>query len=195
MQGLEEKIVVAARECLPLAVELLSEAIRIPADYVDLSAADGGDPSCGLSNHEGPRLEYFRRRIAELGAVDSPDDVRFDDFGNLWWTVQDPDDGVAADEKTVVYLDGHTDTVQPLRSRWQEAIGGGIDAYDGLVDAARIRYWPPRCSWTCAQRAPCLESWCIATEPWRRKTMTAAVRCSLSARNWLEPVPTAYLMR
>ena len=101
-QSLEAKIIAAAQECRPLAVELLSEAVRIPADYVDLSPADGGDPSCGLSNHEGPRLEYFRRKIVELGAVDSAEDVRFDNFGNLWWTVQDPNDGVPPEKKTVI---------------------------------------------------------------------------------------------
>lgn len=137
-RSLDAKIIAAAKECRPLAVELLREAVRIPADYVDLPAAEGGDPSCGLSNHEGPRLEYFRRKIVELGAVDGPEDVRYDDFGNLWWTVQDPDDGVPADEKTVVYLDGHTDTVQALRPRWLDAIGGGIDAYDGLVSDSGI---------------------------------------------------------
>ena len=113
----------------PLAVEILREAIRIPADYVDRARRTGGDPLCGLSNHEGPRLEYLRGKIVEIGAVDGPEDVGFDDFGNLVWTVEDPDDGVPPDEKTVIYFDGHTDTVQALRPRWHEAIGGGIDAY------------------------------------------------------------------
>jgi putative selenium metabolism hydrolase len=122
----------------PLAEEILKEAVRIPADYVDRPAGEGGDPLCGLSNHEGPRLEYLRRRILEIGAAASPSDAGFDAFGNLVWTVEDTDDGIPREEKTVVYMDGHTDTVQPLRHRWKEAIGGGIDAYLGLTDPTRV---------------------------------------------------------
>lgn len=154
--SLDQQIAQAAQESLPLAIELLSEAVRIPADYVDRPPEDGGDPRCGLSNHEGPRLEYLKRRIVELGAVDGPEDVAFDAFGNLWWTVQDPTDGVPAEEKRVIYFDGHTDTVQALRERWQEAIGGGIDAYLGLTDPERVDrdflqrelgYLPPEDEW------------------------------------------------
>ena len=73
------------------------------------------------------------------------------------WTVEDAVDGVPAEEKTVVCFDGHTDTVQALRPRWREAIGGGIDPYHGLVDAARsstasscereLGYLPPDEEW------------------------------------------------
>jgi putative selenium metabolism hydrolase len=76
----------------------------------------------------------LRRRILELGAVDSEADVGFDGFGNLWWTVSDPGDGIPAADKKVIYLDGHTDTVKALRTRWREALGG-VDAYDGRTDA------------------------------------------------------------
>ncbi len=130
---LDEKVLELARQGLPTAIELLREAVRIPSDYVDRPVDQGGDPDCGLSNHEGPRLEYLRSKIVELGAVDRPEDVSFDAFGNLCWSLQDPDDGVAAEEKTVVYLDGHTDTVKALRPRWREA-AGAVDAYDGLID-------------------------------------------------------------
>jgi putative selenium metabolism hydrolase len=135
---MDDKIRELAEAYKPLAVEILKEAIRIPADYVDLPVADGGDSDCGLSNHEGPRLEYLRERILEIGAVDSAEDVVFDSFGNLVWTVADPNDGVLPAEKTVVYFDGHTDTVKALRPRWHETIGGGIDAYLGLTDATRV---------------------------------------------------------
>jgi acetylornithine deacetylase/succinyl-diaminopimelate desuccinylase-like protein len=118
---------------LPLAAAILREAIRIPADYVDRSIDDGGDPASGLSNHEGPRLEFLKQTIIDVHAVRHPDDVWFDDYGNLVWTVTDPEDGVFPDDKRVVYFDGHSDTVQALRSTWQEKLGG-IDAYDGLVD-------------------------------------------------------------
>jgi putative selenium metabolism hydrolase len=152
----DEKIRELAASYVPLAAEILREAIRIPADYVDRDLADGGDPSCGLSNHEGPRLEYLRAKIVEIGAVDGPEDVEFDAFGNLRWTVRDADDGIPDDEKSVIYFDGHTDTVQALRPRWHETIGGGIDAYLGLTDPARVDreflrtelgYLPPDDEW------------------------------------------------
>ncbi|MBT8494630.1 MAG: M20/M25/M40 family metallo-hydrolase [Deltaproteobacteria bacterium] len=122
---------------LPLAVEILKECIRIPADYVDKSVEDGGDPLCGLSNHEGPRLEYLRKKIVEIGAVRSQADVHIDDFGNLVWTVQDIDDGIDPADKRVVYFDGHSDTVKALRSTWTEKLVG-IDAYDGLTDIEKV---------------------------------------------------------
>ncbi|MDH3405198.1 MAG: M20/M25/M40 family metallo-hydrolase [Acidobacteriota bacterium] len=153
---MDEKIRELAASCVPLAVEILEEAIRIPADFVDRPVAEGGDPSCGLSNHEGPRLEYLRSKIVEIGAADGPEDVAFDGFGNLRWTVRDPDDGIPDDEKSVVYFDGHTDTVQALRPRWHETIGGGIDPYLGLTDPERVDrgflrnelgYLPPDDEW------------------------------------------------
>ncbi len=121
-----------------LAAEILAEVIRIPADYVDRPVDSGGDPECGLSNHEGPRLEYLKRKIVEIGAVRSPADVDFDEYGNLVWTLEDPNDGIPRDQKKVVYFDGHSDTVKALRGQWTKKIGGGIDAYDGLVDGDRV---------------------------------------------------------
>ena len=152
---LDERISDLARKYRPLAVEILKETIRIPADYVDKPVDDGGDPFCGLSNHEGPRLEYLRSKIVEIGAVDKPEDVYFDTFGNLVWVVEDPNDGVPTAGKTVVYFDGHTDTVKPLRDRWREATGG-LDAYNGLVDESKLNreflkgelgYLPPEDEW------------------------------------------------
>ncbi len=135
--SLDQKIVTLAEKSRPLAVELLAEVVRIPADYVDRPEKEGGDPLCGLSNHEGPRLEYLARRIVEIGAVADPADVGFDAFGNLVWTVADDGDGIPPENKVVIYFDGHSDTVQALRPRWREALGG-IDAYDGLTDAGRV---------------------------------------------------------
>ncbi len=140
---------------LPLAEEILREVVRIPADYVDLPVDQGGDPDCGLSNHEGPRLEYLKAKIIEIGAVRSPDDVWFDEYGNLVWTATNPDDPIDADDKRVVYFDGHTDTVQALRPAWREKLGG-IDAYDGLLDIeavdrdflrSQLGYLPPDDEW------------------------------------------------
>ena len=138
MTNLDVRVAELAARYRPLATELLKEVIRIPADYVERPAAEGGDPRCGLSNHERPRLEYLRRKIIEIKAVRRPEDVFFDDFGNLVWVLLDPDDGIAPEQKKVIYLDGHSDTVRALRPQWLEKAGGGIDAYNGLVDAGRL---------------------------------------------------------
>ncbi|HET7294410.1 MAG TPA: M20/M25/M40 family metallo-hydrolase [Vicinamibacteria bacterium] len=138
MARLDERIAALAARDLPLAARLLREAIRIPADFVDRPVEEGGDPLCGTSNHEGPRLEYLKRAIVEVRAVRRPEDVGFDAYGNLVWSVQDESDGVPATEKRVVYLDGHCDTVQALRSQWRDKTNGGIDCYEGLVDLARV---------------------------------------------------------
>jgi len=137
MPSLDDRVAELAARYLPLAAQVLKEAIRIPADYVDRPPEQGGDPSCGLSNHEGPRLEYLRRKVAEVAAVRRPADVGFDDFGNLVWVVQDETDGIPARDKRVIYMDGHTDTVQALRAQWRAKLNGGIDAYDGAVELAR----------------------------------------------------------
>lgn len=153
---MKELIVKKAEEYRALAVEILAEAVRIPADYVDRPTAQGGDPLCGLSNHEGPRLEFLKKKLEEVGGVGKPEDVRFDAFGNLRWTLKDENDGIQDDDKTVIYWDGHTDTVRALRDRWTSAIGGGIDAYNGLVDGKKVNhdflkkelgYLPPDADW------------------------------------------------
>ncbi|KAL0223503.1 hypothetical protein P9112_002893 [Eukaryota sp. TZLM1-RC] len=145
-----------AQEYLPLAVEMLKEVIRIPADYVDKPTSEGGDPQCGLSNHEGPRVEYLKSKIIEIGAVAKPEDVYFDRYGNLIWDVENPDDGIPREQKKVIWYDGHTDTVQALREQWHSKIGGGIDVYDGLTDISRadeeflksqLGHVPPKSEW------------------------------------------------
>jgi putative selenium metabolism hydrolase len=97
----------------------------------------------------------LRDRIVEIGAVRHPDDVSFDEFGNLVWVVRD-DDGVPDDDKTIVYFDGHSDTVQALRDQWRDKLNGAIDCYDGLVDESRLDrealraqlgYLPPDDEW------------------------------------------------
>lgn len=134
MTSLDTRVAALAARDAGLAAQILAEAIRIPADFVDRSADDGGDQECGLSNHEGPRLAYLMGMIREIGAVETDTDVWFDTFGNLVWQVSDPEDGVAADERKVVWFDGHSDTVRALRPQWR-AKTGGLDAYDGLLDA------------------------------------------------------------
>ena len=71
MDQLDARISELSQMYLPLAVEMLREVIRIPADYVNKPLNQGGDPECGLSNHEGPRLEYMRNKIIEIGGVRS----------------------------------------------------------------------------------------------------------------------------
>ena len=126
----------AARD-LALAIRILKEAIRIPADFVDKPLDQGGDPLCGLSNHEGPRLDYLRRTIIEIGAVADPGDVGFDAFGNLEWTLEDRSDGIPREHKKVIYWDGHCDTVRALRDVWHLKTGG-LDPYHGLEDPAKL---------------------------------------------------------
>ena len=130
--SLDEKVAKLAAEYRSLGAKILAEVVRIPADHVKT------DPSSGLSNHEGPRLEYLKKTIVEIGAVRRPEDVFFDDFGNLVWTLEDESDGIPRSEKRVIYLDGHSDTVRALRDQWTQKIGGGIDAYDGLVDPQKV---------------------------------------------------------
>jgi len=137
VRALDHRIAACAARDLPLAVGILREAIRIPADHVDRSAEAGGDPQCGLSNHEGPRIEYLRRTMLEIGAVQHPEDLRFDAFGNLEWTLEDRTDGIPRAQKRVIYWDGHCDTVKALRAQWREKTGG-IDPYLGLFDPAKI---------------------------------------------------------
>jgi putative selenium metabolism hydrolase len=155
MSNLDARVAELAAKYLPLAAEILKEAIRIPADYVEKPADKGGDPACGTSNHEQPRLEYLKKRIVEIKAVRRPEDVFFDDFGNLVWWVDDPADGIPAAQKKVVYIDGHTDTVKALRPQWREKVGG-VDCYNGVVDPAAVNkaflkkelgYLPPDSEW------------------------------------------------
>lgn len=127
----------AARD-LPLAAAILREAVRVPEDFVDVPVDQGGDPLCGLSNHEGPRLKGLMKAIIDHKAVAKPEDVCIDAFGNLVWTVQDPTDGIPAAQKKVIYLDGHSDTVRALRPNWHAKTGGGLDPYKGITDATKI---------------------------------------------------------
>lgn len=135
---LDRRVAELAERYRPLAVGILREAMRVPADEVDLAADAGGDPQSGLSNHEGRRLQFLRDTIVDVGAVQHADDVAIDAFGNLVWTVTDPFDEVPPEHKRVVYLDGHSDTVQALRGQWHDKLGGAVDPYDGLVDAAAL---------------------------------------------------------
>lgn len=155
-RDLDQRVIELAERYLSLAVGILREAIRIPADEVDRSVDDGGDPRAGLSNHEGGRLRFLRDTIIDVEAVRHADDVWFDDYGNLVWVARDPFDGVAPEHLRVIYFDGHTDTVQALRAQWLDKLGGAIDPYHGLVDGTavdpvalrgQLGYLPPDDEW------------------------------------------------
>ena len=154
--SLDRRVAELAALYRPLAVSILKEAIRIPADEVGLAVDAGGDPQSGLSNHEGRRLRFLRDIIVSVGAVRDATDVDFDAYGNLVWFVTDPSDDVSAENKRVIYFDGHSDTVQALRDQWRDKLGGAIDPYDGLVDqaaldpealTAQLGYLPPVDEW------------------------------------------------
>lgn len=136
LTDLDRNVAELADRYLPLAVAILREAVRLPADVVDVPPDEGGDPRAGLSNHERTRLEFLRDTIVDIGAVRQADDVWFDELGNLVWVVRDPFDGVAPEHQRVIYLDGHSDTVQALRDQWHAKLGGVIDPYDGLAEGA-----------------------------------------------------------
>ncbi len=153
---LDARVAELAERYRPLAVAILKSAIRIPETQVDRPEEQGGDPKAGLSNHERARLEMLRDTIIDVDAVHTADDVWIDEFGNLVWVVQDGNDEVPPDHRKIIYLDGHTDTVQALRSQWHEKLGGAIDPYDGLIDPAKLNrdslhselgYLPPDDEW------------------------------------------------
>ena len=83
LSTLDQRVAQLAERYLPLAVRILKEAIRIPADEVDRSIEEGGDPRSGLSNHERARLVFLRDTVVDVQAVRHADDVWFDEFGNL----------------------------------------------------------------------------------------------------------------
>ena len=61
LSKLDHRVAELAERYRPLAVAILQEAIRIPADEVDRPVDDGGDPRSGLSNHESRRLRFPAR--------------------------------------------------------------------------------------------------------------------------------------
>ncbi|MBI2568015.1 MAG: peptidase dimerization domain-containing protein [Candidatus Schekmanbacteria bacterium] len=138
MTELDGRISELALAYLPIAADLLRDLVRVPADYVGLAREAGGDPQCGLSNHEGPRLALLAQRLVEIAAVRSAEDVTIDPYGNLVWVVDDPDDGMRRRDKRVIYLDGHSDTVAALREQWHARTGGALDPYEGVLDAGRL---------------------------------------------------------
>lgn len=79
-----------------------------------------------MSGHERKRLEILRSRIIELGAVRKEQDVFFNGMGALVWIV---DSGEHEEDMTVVYFDGHSDTVDPLPEQWRARCG--IDPWEG----------------------------------------------------------------
>ena len=139
--NLDERVAELAERYRPLAVQILKETIRVPAD--------DEDPHSGLSNHEGRRLAFLRDTIIDIGAVEHADDVVVDPFGNLVWVVTDPFDGCPPEHKKVIHLDGHSDTVLALPGQWHAKFGGALDPYEGLVDASQLDHAAVRAELGC----------------------------------------------
>jgi len=137
LETLDHRIAELAERDADLTAAIVREAVRLPADHVDRPTEQGGDPRCGTSNHEAPRLEYLKEMLIEHRGVRSAADVSYDAFGNLVWSIEDPSDPTPREQKRVIYWDGHCDTVRPLRDEWRSKTGG-LDPYDGLIDPARL---------------------------------------------------------
>ena len=148
---LEDRIAELAKKYLPLAEEWLKEAIRIPIDTI------AENPNVGMSNGEEPRLQYLKSQIIKHKCVFNPEDVFFDEFGDLVWYVEDKEDSIPSAEKKVIYFDGHTDTVNPLQEQWHKTLGDGIDPFLGLTD-------PSKC---CYETLKQNIGWCPKKEQWK----------------------------
>ncbi len=111
MSSVDDRIVELAEKYRPLAAKILAEVIRIPSDYVDRPENDGGDPFCGLTNHEGPRPQYPCHTIVAIGAPRHPDDVGLYDFGHLTCSLDHPADGILREHKQVNHTPAHHATV------------------------------------------------------------------------------------
>jgi acetylornithine deacetylase/succinyl-diaminopimelate desuccinylase-like protein len=147
---LDEQIATLSQQHAPLAVQLLSELIRLPESNL------ATDPHCGESNHESPRLEYLKQQIEHLGAVLDPRDIVIDDFGTLIWHVTDPEDTLPLNDRRVIYLDSHLDTYPACRSEWIQQLGGGIEPFQGLLNpttvnddhlTSELKFIPPKNQW------------------------------------------------
>lgn len=147
---LDRKIVELARDYAPQAIELIHDLIKIPADHYE------EDPLCGTTNHETSRLEYLKQYIIDKRAVDNAEDVFYDEFGNLVWTIRDSEDTTPLDDLKVIYFDGHSDTVKPFPDNWHSVLGEGIDPFNGLTDITKVneenmrkelKYLPPKDKW------------------------------------------------
>ena len=147
---LDRKIVELAHEYVPYAIDLIHDLIQVPDDHFSK------DPLSGISNHETARLEYLRQYIIGKTAVESEEDISYDEFGNLVWTVRDKEDPTPIDDLKVIYLDGHSDTVKALPEVWNSVLGEGIDAFKGLNDITKVneenmrkelKYLPPKEQW------------------------------------------------
>lgn len=147
---LDRKIVELAQEYVPYAIDLIQNLIRVPVDHFQ------EDPLSGTSNHETARLDYLKQYIIDKTAVENPEDVFYDEYGNLIWTVRDPEDPTPVDDLKVIYLDGHSDTVKALPESWESILGKGLDPFNGLIDITKVneenlrkelKYLPPKEQW------------------------------------------------
>lgn len=129
----DKKITMLSKKYEADAIKMLIELISIPEEGTN------DDPLCGSSGHEGLRLAYLKNKIIEIGAVLNPNDVYFDEYGNLVWTINDPEDDIPLSQRKTIYLDGHIDTYEVNRSDWKK-VGNGIDCFKGLINADDVDY-------------------------------------------------------
>lgn len=132
LTDLDQHIYDLSQKYLPDAVELLKELIRMPLDSLE------EDPASGTTGHERARIEFLQRKIIDLGAAPTPNDVSIDEFGNLVWRVIDRDDATPLRDRRTVYLVSRCDTRNANNSDWHSVLGSGIDAYTGLNDAFHV---------------------------------------------------------
>eukprot|EP00013_Stygamoeba_regulata_P003376 CAMPEP_0177631914 /NCGR_PEP_ID=MMETSP0447-20121125/2005_1 /TAXON_ID=0 /ORGANISM="Stygamoeba regulata, Strain BSH-02190019" /LENGTH=495 /DNA_ID=CAMNT_0019133433 /DNA_START=82 /DNA_END=1569 /DNA_ORIENTATION=+ len=147
-----------AQDIAALCAQYLPEARALLAALIEIPRADWAvDGKAGMSGGEEKRLRFLAEEIRRLRAVERDEDVWLDEFGSIVWQVEDTGDGVARDNKKVIYFDGHTDTVAPLPDQWAKLAGPGLHPHLGMVDAAAVHlpflqgeleYVPPREEWS-----------------------------------------------
>ena len=132
LADLDHRIHELSQKYLPEAVELLKELIRMPVDSLE------EDPSSGLSGHERARVEFLQKKIIEIGAVSTQNDISVDEFGQLTWRVIDRDDTTPLKERKTIYLVSRCDTKKANNAEWHSTLGSGIDAYTGVSDTFHV---------------------------------------------------------
>ena len=132
LNELDAKIIALSNDYLSEATELLKSLINF--------SPNSQDPLLGTSNHEESRLLFLKNEILRLGAVLNPNDISFDPYGNLVWTILDPDDPIPINQRKVIYLNAHADISPASSSEWNQKIDSGIDPYLGITDIGKVNF-------------------------------------------------------
>lgn len=123
-----------AKDVASLCEKYAEDARQLLKDVIAVCEEDYMKDGCsGMSGNEAKRLNLLKSRIVSLRAVEKEEDVFFDDFGSLVWIVTDSSDH---GNKKVIFFDGHSDTVDPLPSKWKEK--AGVDCFRGLLDRSNV---------------------------------------------------------